>query len=101
MHLQLKNVTGSIVSASGGARMQESILSLMQMAKTTAALAKLHENGHPLSFGFDKPHFGRCHSLFCDIGDVIIAEPDALIGICWASSRRAEIRQKLPPAPKN
>lgn len=85
-----------IVSASGGARMQESILSLMQMAKTSAALAKLHEAGIPFISVLTNPTSGGVTASFASLGDIIIAEPDALI--CFAGPRVVEqvIRQKLP-----
>ncbi len=86
-----------IVSASGGARMQESILSLMQMAKTSAALAKLHEAKLPFISVLTNPTSGGVTASFASLGDIIIAEPDALI--CFAGPRVVEqvIRQKLPP----
>ena len=68
-----------IVSASGGARMQESILSLMQMAKTSAALAKFHESGLPYLSVLTNPTTGGVTASFATLGDIIIAEPDALI----------------------
>ncbi|MCX6988066.1 MAG: acetyl-CoA carboxylase, carboxyltransferase subunit beta [Chlamydiae bacterium] len=86
-----------IVSASGGARMQESILSLMQMAKTSAALAKLHEKKIPYISILTNPTSGGVTASFASLGDIIIAEPDALI--CFAGPRVVEqvIKQKLPP----
>lgn len=86
-----------IVSASGGARMQESILSLMQMAKTSAALAKLNEKGLPYISVLTNPTTGGVTASFASLGDIIIAEPDALI--CFAGPRVIEqtIGQKLPP----
>lgn len=85
-----------IVSASGGARMQESVLSLMQMAKTSAALAKLHEAGIPYISVLTNPTSGGVTASFASLGDIIIAEPEALI--CFAGPRVVEqvIRQKLP-----
>lgn len=85
-----------LVSASGGARMQESILSLMQMAKTSAALAKLHEARIPFISVLTNPTSGGVTASFASLGDIIIAEPDALI--CFAGPRVVEqvIRQKLP-----
>ena len=68
-----------VVSASGGARMQESILSLMQMAKTSAALAKLHELGLLYLSVLTNPTTGGVTASFATLGDIIIAEPDALI----------------------
>jgi acetyl-CoA carboxylase carboxyl transferase subunit beta len=86
-----------IVSASGGARMQESILSLMQMAKTSAALAKLHEAHIPYISVLTNPTTGGVTASFASLGDVIVAEPEALI--CFAGPRVVEqvIKQKLPP----
>ncbi|MEZ5314986.1 MAG: acetyl-CoA carboxylase, carboxyltransferase subunit beta [Chlamydiales bacterium] len=86
-----------IVSASGGARMQESIFSLMQMAKTSAALAKLHEAGIPFISVLTNPTSGGVTASFASLGDIIIAEPDALI--CFAGPRVVEqvVREKLPP----
>lgn len=85
-----------IVSASGGARMQESVLSLMQMAKTSAALARLHDAGLPFISILTNPTSGGVTASFASLGDIIIAEPDALI--CFAGPRVVEqtIRQKLP-----
>lgn len=86
-----------IVSASGGARMQESIFSLMQMAKTSAALAKMHKERIPFISILTNPTSGGVTASFASLGDIIIAEPDALI--CFAGPRVVEqvIRQKLPP----
>ncbi|ANH78181.1 acetyl-CoA carboxylase, carboxyltransferase subunit beta [Candidatus Chlamydia sanziniae] len=74
-----------IVSASGGARMQESVFSLMQMAKTSAALAKLHEAGLPYISVLTNPTSGGVTASFASLGDVILAEPKALI--CFAGPR--------------
>lgn len=86
-----------IISTSGGARMQESILSLMQMAKTSAALAKLHEAGLPYISVLTNPTTGGVTASFASLGDIIIAEPNALI--CFAGPRVIEqtIGQQLPP----
>lgn len=91
------NLPVVIVSASGGARMQESVLSLMQMAKTSAALAKLHEKKLPYISILTNPTSGGVTASFASLGDIIIAEPDALI--CFAGPRVVEqvIKQKLPP----
>jgi acetyl-CoA carboxylase carboxyl transferase subunit beta len=85
-----------IVSTSGGARMQESILSLMQMAKTSGALAKLGEKGVPFISILTNPTSGGVTASFASLGDVIIAEPEALI--CFSGPRVIEqtIREKLP-----
>lgn len=86
-----------IVSTSGGARMQESTLSLMQMAKTSAALAKLSEKGIPYISILTNPTTGGVTASFASLGDLIIAEPKALI--CFAGPRVIEqtIGEKLPP----
>ena len=77
--------------------MQESILSLMQMAKTSAALARLHEAGIPYISVLTNPTTGGVTASFASLGDVILAEPEALI--CFAGPRVVEqvIKQKLPP----
>jgi acetyl-CoA carboxylase carboxyl transferase subunit beta len=86
-----------IISTSGGARMQESILSLMQMAKTSAALAKLHQAGIPYISVLTNPTTGGVTASFASLGDIIVAEPNALI--CFAGPRVIEqtIGQQLPP----
>lgn len=86
-----------IVSASGGARMQESALSLMQMAKTSAALAKLHEAKLPYLSILTNPTTGGVTASFATLGDVIIAEPDALIAFAGPRVVEQAMRQKLPP----
>ncbi|MEI8125087.1 MAG: acetyl-CoA carboxylase, carboxyltransferase subunit beta [Parachlamydiaceae bacterium] len=86
-----------IVSASGGARMQESTLSLMQMAKTSAALSRLGDGGVPYISVLTNPTTGGVTASFASLGDVMIAEPKALI--CFAGPRVIEqtIGHKLPP----
>jgi len=86
-----------IFSSSGGARMQEGIMSLMQMAKTSAALGRLRENGLPYISVLTDPTTGGTSASFAMLGDINIAEPNALI--CFAGPRVIEqtIRQKLPP----
>lgn len=85
-----------IVSTSGGARMQESILSLMQMAKTSCALARLSEAKLPYISVLTNPTTGGVTASFASLGDIIIAEPKALI--CFAGPRVIEqtIGTKLP-----
>jgi acetyl-CoA carboxylase carboxyl transferase subunit beta len=85
-----------IISASGGARMQESILSLMQMAKTSAALAKLREQGLPYLSVFTDPTTGGVTASFAMLGDINISEPKALIGFAGPRVIEQTIRQKLP-----
>lgn len=91
------NLPMIIVSASGGARMQESALSLMQMAKTSGALAKLHEKGLPYISVMTNPTTGGVTASFASLGDVIIAEPDALIAFAGPRVVEQQMRQKLPP----
>ena len=86
-----------IISASGGARMQESALSLMQMAKTSGALAKLHEKGLPYISVMTNPTTGGVTASFAALGDIIVAEPDALIGFAGPRIVEQQMRQKLPP----
>jgi acetyl-CoA carboxylase carboxyl transferase subunit beta len=85
-----------VVSASGGARMQESILSLMQMAKTSAALAKMKAKGLPFVSILTDPTTGGVTASFAMLGDVNMAEPKALIGFAGPRVIEQTIRQKLP-----
>jgi len=85
-----------IFSSSGGARMQESILSLMQMAKTCAALAKLKAAGIPFISVLTDPTTGGVTASFAMLGDINMAEPRALIGFAGPRVIEQTIRQKLP-----
>jgi acetyl-CoA carboxylase carboxyl transferase subunit beta len=85
-----------VVSASGGARMQESILSLMQMAKTSAALAKLRDQGLPYISILTDPTTGGVTASFAMLGDINMSEPKALIGFAGPRVIEQTIRQKLP-----
>lgn len=85
-----------IFSASGGARMQEGILSLMQMAKTVAALARLGEAGLLYISVLTDPTTGGVSASFAALGDIIIAEPGALISFAGPRVIEQTIRQKLP-----
>ena len=91
-----KKIPLVLVSASGGARMQESVYSLMQMAKTSAALARLHNAGILYVSVLTNPTTGGVTASFASLGDVIIAEPDALIGFAGPRVVEQTIRQKLP-----
>ena len=91
-----KHVPVIIVPASGGARMQEGILSLMQMAKTSAALARLGEAGLPYFSVLTDPTTGGVTASFAMLGDVILAEPRALIGFAGPRVIAETIRQPLP-----
>ena len=96
-HSLAKKIPLIIISTSGGARMQESTLSLMQMAKTSAALGRLHESGIPYISLLTNPTTGGVTASFASLGDIIIAEPNALI--CFAGPRVIEqtIGHQLPP----
>lgn len=83
-------------SASGGARMQEGLLSLMQMAKTSAALTQLAEERLPFISVLTDPTMGGVSASFAMLGDVIVAEPGALIGFAGPRVIEQTIRQKLP-----
>jgi acetyl-CoA carboxylase carboxyl transferase subunit beta len=85
-----------LVTASGGARMQEGILSLMQMAKTSAAVAKLGEARLPFISILADPTFGGVTASIAMLGDVIIAEPKALIGFAGPRVIEQTIKQQLP-----
>lgn len=85
-----------VVSASGGARMQESILSLMQMAKTSALVLEMRKQGLPFISLLTDPTTGGVAASFAMLGDVIIAEPKALIGFAGPRVIEQTIRQKLP-----
>lgn len=84
------------VTASGGARMQEGLFSLMQMAKTSAALAKFAETGLPFMVVLTDPTMGGVSASFAMLGDVIIAEPNALIGFAGPRVIEQTVRQILP-----
>lgn len=83
-------------SASGGARMQEALFSLMQMAKTSAALARLSERGIPFISVLTDPTMGGVSASFAMLGDIHIAEPKALIGFAGPKVIEQTVRQTLP-----
>ncbi len=85
-----------IFSSSGGARMQEGLVSLMQMAKTCAALAKLRANGVPMVSVLTNPTTGGVAASYAMLGDVNIAEPGALIGFAGPRVIQQTIGEKLP-----
>lgn len=85
-----------IVCASGGARMQEGILSLMQMAKTSQALARLQAAGLPYISILTNPTMAGVMASFASLGDVIIAEPEALIGFAGPRVIKETTQQDLP-----
>lgn len=84
------------VSASGGARMQEGLLSLMQMAKTSAALTQLSKAGLPYISVLTDPTMGGVSASFAMLGDVIVAEPQALIGFAGPRVIEQTVRETLP-----
>jgi acetyl-CoA carboxylase carboxyl transferase subunit beta len=85
-----------LFTAAGGARMQEGILSLMQMPRTTVALAELREAGLPYIVVLTDPTTGGVTASYAMLGDVQIAEPGALIGFAGARVIEQTIREKLP-----
>ena len=85
-------------SQSGGARMQEGLFSLMQMAKTSAALGKLREAGLPYISVLTHPTTGGVSASFAMLGDISIAEPQALIGFAGPRVIEQTVREKLPEA---
>ena len=84
------------ISASGGARMQEGLFSLMQMAKTTAALTRLAQAGQPYISILTDPTMGGVSASFAFVGDVVIAEPGALIGFAGPRVIEQTVRETLP-----
>ena len=90
------NIPAVIITASGGARMQEGILSLMQMTKTSAAVKKLNNEGLPLFTVLTDPTTGGVSASFAMLGNVIIAEPNSLIGFAGPRVIKQTIGQELP-----
>ena len=86
-----------VVTASGGARMMEGIFSLMQMAKTSSVLARLHERGLPYISVLTDPTTGGVTASYAMLGDVNLAEPGALIGFAGPRVIAETIKQELPP----
>lgn len=91
-----KKIPFILISASGGARMQEAPLSLMQMAKSSAILSELKENGVPYLSILTDPTTGGVTASFAMLGDVNIAEPGALIGFAGPRVIEQTIKKKLP-----
>lgn len=91
-----RNCPVIVVSASGGARMYEGILSLMQMAKTSAALARLRDEGIPFFSILTNPTMAGVMASFASLGDVILAEPGALIGFAGPRVIKETTNQDLP-----
>jgi acetyl-CoA carboxylase carboxyl transferase subunit beta len=86
-----------VVSASGGARMQEGTIALMQLAKSCAAIGRLHDAGVPYISLMTDPTTGGCFASFASIGDINLAEPGALIGFAGARVTAGTIGETLPP----
>ncbi len=91
-----KDIPAVLILCSGGARMQEGVLSLMQLAKTTSALRRMNEKGLPLFTILADPTTGGVTASFAMLGDVIIGEPNALIGFAGPRVIQQTIGQKLP-----
>jgi acetyl-CoA carboxylase carboxyl transferase subunit beta len=91
-----QRIPASVVSASGGARMQEGTLSLMQLAKTTAPLARMDRAGVPFISILTDPTTGGVLASFASLGDVILAEPKALIGFAGARVASGTVGEELP-----
>ncbi len=93
---RLQDATLVVVTASGGARMQEGALSLMQMARTTAAIAELKEQGLPYITVLADPTTGGVTASFAMLGDIALAEPGAVVGFAGARVIEQTIRETLP-----
>jgi acetyl-CoA carboxylase carboxyl transferase subunit beta len=91
-----ENMPFVVFSASGGARMQESLLSLFQMAKTSAVLMRLSEAGIPFVSVMTDPTMGGVSASLAMLGDINIAEPNALIGFAGPRVIEQTVREKLP-----
>ena len=91
-----ERIPAIVVSASGGARMQEGTLSLMQLAKTTAPLVRLDEAGIPFIAVLTDPTTGGVLASFASLGDVILAEPGALIGFAGARVASGTVGEEMP-----
>ncbi len=91
-----QNIPMICFSASGGARMQESLFSLLQMAKTSAVLNRLSERGLPFISVLTDPTMGGVSASFAMLGDVNVAEPNALIGFAGPRVIEQTVREKLP-----
>ena len=91
-----KNIPFISVTASGGARMQEGLMSLMQMAKTTAAIERLSMKKIPFISILTDPTMGGVSASFAFMADIVIAEPNALIGFAGPRVIEQTVREKLP-----
>jgi acetyl-CoA carboxylase carboxyl transferase subunit beta len=91
-----KNIPYVCFTASGGARMQESLFSLMQMAKTSAVLGKMADRGIPFISVMTDPTMGGVSASLAMLGDLNVAEPNALIGFAGPRVIEQTVREKLP-----
>ena len=91
-----ENIPVIVISCSGGARMQEGVLSLMQLMKTSAAIARLDDAGIPYISVITDPTTGGVTASYAMLGDINIAEPDALIGFAGPRVIEQTIKEKLP-----
>lgn len=91
-----KNIPLVCFAASGGARMQEALISLMQMAKTSAGLEKMKQQGIPYISAMTDPVFGGVSASLAMLGDLNVAEPNALIGFAGPRVIEQTVREKLP-----
>lgn len=94
---QTQNLPLIIFSASGGARMHEGIISLMQMPKTSAAVARFRQNGGLFISVLTNPTMGGVTASYASLGDLVFAEPNALIGFAGPRTIVATIHSELPP----
>ena len=92
-----KDLPVIIISASGGARMQEGVFSLMQMAKTSAALAYHEQRRLPYISVLTQSDYGGVMASYASLGDLILAEPNALIGFAGARVTKDTTQAELPP----
>jgi len=93
----IENKSGFVcITASGGARMQEGLFSLMQMAKTTASISEVARHGLPFITVLTDPTMGGVSASFAFVGDVVIAEPNALVGFAGPRVIEQTVREKLP-----
>jgi acetyl-CoA carboxylase carboxyl transferase subunit beta len=92
-----QRIPSVVVTSSGGARMQEGMLSLMQMARTSAAVRRVNEAGLPYITILTDPTTAGVAASYASLGDVVLAEPKAIIGFSGARVIEQTIRQKLPP----
>lgn len=95
-HAQKNRLPLAIICSSGGARMQEGIFSLMQLAKTTSALQSFHDEGLLYISVLTEPTYGGATASFAMLGDIIIVEPGARVGFAGRRVIEQTIRQKLP-----